>query len=748
MAKMTELELMAFLEAEADSAYQHMSGQYATDRTKAMRDYLRLPYGNEEDGRSGVVASDVFDSVEGMIPDLIEVFVSTDEAVRFDPVGPEDEAGAQQATDACNYVFYKQNNGFLTLYTAAKDALMLKTGGVKWYWEEKRTPSFTTFKGDEMQIALYLMQNPKAEVLSTEVLDPQPQPEPNNPEWRPPMGLVQQIRVKTVETKGKVCISAIPSDELRVSRSHNSILLTDCPYVAHVCKRTKSQIQEMGFKVSDEDMKAAENEEITTDRELRDILADDFLGSSGQDEESLDPAQVEGWLHEEYVLLDFDGDGIAERRCIMRLGKKVLSNDECSHVRIAAWTPYILTHRFEGMSLAELVSDFQRIQTEIWRQNLDNLQLANNNETVVTTDSAGNPLANIDDLLNRRPGGIIREKSPGAVRPYNERWTGMDSAGLVEMMHAAKENRTGYTRYSQGLDADSLNKTAHGIQQIMNASQKRMKLMARIMAECLVAPMFRGIFKTLTDYSMEKLAFRLNGKFVAYDPQEWRDGYDMTINVGIGSGDKMQQLQMLGSIEMAQAQIIQGGGMGTLITPTNIYNLQKRKIELAGFKDPGEFITMPPEQMPPPPPPPPDPKVQIEGAKLQQDGQKFQATQQADAQKFQAETAFKAEEAERDRMHELAMQKMKMEFDAFMRQSEKAEAPESEEPEETPEMQMLQQIGALLQQLAAPKVKHGVAKKVGPGQWEMTTETGTTTAVQGPDGSWQMQGIEENPTVQ
>jgi len=110
MAKMSEQDLLAFLDAEADSAYQHMSGQNATDRTKALRDYMRLPYGNEEPGRSSVVASDVFDSIEGMIPDLIEVFVSTDEAVRFDPVGPEDEEGAKQATDACNYVFYKQNN--------------------------------------------------------------------------------------------------------------------------------------------------------------------------------------------------------------------------------------------------------------------------------------------------------------------------------------------------------------------------------------------------------------------------------------------------------------------------------------------------------------------------------------------------------------------------------------------------------------------------------------------------------------
>jgi hypothetical protein len=689
MAKMGQSELLEYLNAEADSAYQFMSGQNARDRTQAMRDYLRLPYGNEEEGRSAVVASDVFDSVEGMLPDLIEVFVSTDEAVRFDPVGPEDEEGAKQATNACNYVFYKQNNGFHILYTSAKDALMLKTGAVKWYWEEKRTPSFTTYRDvTEDALAMFVMQNPKAMILERSEQEPEEGKQP---------GLFT-VKVKTVETKGQCKVVPIPPDELRVSRLHNSVLLDDCPYVAHVCRRTKSQIQQMGFRVTDEDMKAAESEETTTDRELRDILRDDYMRSRP---DAQDPSQREGYLREEYVLVDFDGDGIAERRRILRLGQKVLENEECSHVQIAGWTPYILTHRFDGLSVADLTSDFQRIQTELIRQSLDNVALANNNESVVLTDSAGSPKANIDDLLNRRAGGIIREFSPGAVRPYNEHWKGVEAFPLVEMIDTKKENRTGFTRYSQGLDSNSLNKTAHGLQQIMNASQKRQKLMARIMAEALVAPMFRGIFKTLTDYCMDKLAFRLNGQFVQYDPQEWRDGYDMTINVGIGAGDKMQQMQMLGGIEAAQATAVQAGGLGKVVTLSNLYNLQKRKVELAGFKDPGEFWTDPETvQSPPQQPPPPDPKVQIEGAKLQQDGQKFQATQQAEAQKMQADQAFKAAEAQKDRELQIAMKQMEQQFQAFMKSQETIPEEAPEEPEESTTEQVAGMLAQTVQVLA------------------------------------------------
>lgn len=708
MSKMTDDDLLSFLSAEASSAFQYNSGQLASERERALKEYLRLPYGNEEDGHSSVVSSDVFDAVEGMLPDLVEIFASTDEAVRFEPVSAEDEEGANQASDACNYVFYKQNNGFLLLYTAAKDALMLKTGGVKWYWEEKRTPIFTTYKDvDEMSLALFLTTHPTAEVIEKEEISNELDEtyDENMPE--PPVGIRFNVKIKEVKEKGKVRIVSIPPDEFRVSKRHNSILLDESPYVAHVAKRTLSDIRQMGFEdVTLDDVKMAQDDgQRAVDADLRDTLYDGQLAWRQYNDTNLDldPASFEGWLREEYVLVDYDGDGIAERRRIMRLGDKILSNEECSHVQMAAWTPYLLTHRFAGISVADLVSEFQRANTDIWRQTLDGLYNATNQETVVQTDMQGNPLANIDDLLNRKAGGIIREKTPGAVRPYVENFRLPDILPVVELMASAKENRTGYTRYSQGLDAQSLNKTAHGLQQIMNASQKRMKLMARIMAEALVAPMFKGIFKTLTDYCMDTLSFRMNNKFVQYDPQEWSDGYDMSINVGIGAGDKMQQMQMLGSIEAAQGNMM-AAGLGMLVNPKNLYNLQKRKVELSGFKDATEFFTDPETAQPPQPPqpPPPDPKLQIEGAKLQQDAQKFQATQMQDGRQFMMEKQFEAAEAAKQRQHEANLKAMELQAQAII-----ARPPEPVEQGETQEnqalMAMAQSVQMLAQAILSPK---------------------------------------------
>lgn len=689
--KMTESDLLRFLDEEARQAYHFTEGEIASDRVRSQRAYMREPYGTEEEGRSGVVASDVFDAVEGILPDLIEVFTGSDKAVVFEPVGPEDEESAEQVTNACNYVFYKQNNGFLILYSAIKDGLMLKTGGVKWYYEKKRTPTFTRYRNvDEMQLAVFLTSNPKAVVMEKTEVEPTPeelqQHQVMAQEYAmqgyeaPAMPVRYDVKIKTVEEKGCVRVVALPPDELHVSRRHDSILLDECPYVAHIVEKTLSDVHQMGFKVTKEELKAAQNEEHTAEHEYRDNQRGGKWGW-WQDDNELDPAMIRGYLREEYVLVDFDGDGIAERRRILRLGRLVLENKECSHVPIAAWTPYILTHQFNGLSVADLVEDFQRIHTEIWRAQLDNLALANNQETVVLTDAQGNPKADIDDLLNRRPGGIMREHIAGAIRPYQQRWQGIEAMPMLEMMRQDKESRTGYSPSIPGLDANALNKTAMEVSKTANERQKRSKLMARIVAETLVAPMFKGIFKTLTDFGMEKISYRLNGKFVEYDPQEWRDQYDMSINVGIGTGDVMQQSVFLQQMAQAQAMAMQSPLAGKLITPKNIYNLQTRLVENAGFKNPAEFWTDPGDGPMEMPKPPPDPAIQLKQMELQADSQKFQAQSmlekelesvkaQAKLQEVQATLELQAANDQRDSERE----QMKAQLDSQLEQLKIASA--------------------------------------------------------------------------
>ena len=311
--KMTDAELVAFLNDEARQAHLFNDGELQEERVKAMRAYTREPYGNEEEGRSAVVASDVFDAVEGMLPDLIEVFTSSEKAVVFEPVGPEDEESAEQVTNACNYVFYKQNNGFLILYTALKDALLLKTGSVKWFWDKKKTPTFTRHRGvDELQIALFLDQNPDAEIVEQEEVQPGPEELAQFELSGLPFQRRFNIKVRTVEEKGYCCVMAIPPEELQVSRRHDSPLLQDCPYVCHVTRRSVSELREMGYDVDSSEVRAAVYENVTDYRENNGGRFDDW-----EDEDTADDSMVRGYLRDEYVLVDFDGDG--RTSCCCRL---------------------------------------------------------------------------------------------------------------------------------------------------------------------------------------------------------------------------------------------------------------------------------------------------------------------------------------------------------------------------------------------------------------------------------------------
>lgn len=609
---------------EEDSA-AFVWGALGSERERAQKEYFRMPYGNEEDGWSSIVTSDVQDTVEWILPQLLDIFTATDSIVSFEPTKQEDVKGAEQATETCNYIFTKKNDGFLILYTAIKDALLVKNGAVHWRKETKRQKVKTPLQGvTEMQLAQALEQG--GEIINAE---------PVGQAQDPMTGEVLTVYNATIEKEESsqhICVEAFPPEDLLIKRDWTKPLLQDCPYVARIMRVTLSDLVEMGYTdVTAEDLGGSDDPSQSADASFRSSRMSQN-GDAYEDDTDVsaeDDSLTEGYLRIEYVLVDYDGDGIAERRCIYRLKDRILKNEEESHVPIATASPILVAHRWDGMSIAETVSDIQQLKTEMTRQMLNSLYLANTPRTKVLTNAQGSPLANIDDLLDARPGGILRTQSMEGIQEYVTPFVGGQTLPILEYVDAMRENRTGVTRYSQGLGADGLEKTNGESARLMNASQMRIKLIARIMAECLVKPIFQGILKLLTEGDMQKIAFRLRNEFVEYDPQEWRDSYDMTINVGLGSGDKDVQLRHLGAIFQSQMALAQSPFGPALIDPVKIYNTQAKLVENAGFKNVGDFWKDPSKEPPPPQqPPPPPPQVLVKQMELQADTQKFQAEHQ------------------------------------------------------------------------------------------------------------------------
>lgn len=645
-------ELLELLQRKEQSASHYIHGALGADRDAAMRAYHRQPYGNEEEGWSSVITSDVQDTVEWILPALLKVFTSTDKAVSFEPTTPQDVKGAEQATDACNYVFYKQNNGFLILYTAIKDALLVRNCATMWRKETKEVVSSIPFKNATAEmLAMILQENDEiTEQQEAPIIDPQTgQPAIDPMTGQPVMGF--NGRIKRVEEKTIVKVEAFNPAYLLVDREWTSPLLADCPYTARLMKVTLSDLVQMGFKnVTAEELRASD----IGVQDIYDIANKGTLEESIPEDESL----AEGYLRIEYVLADVDGDGIAELNCIYRLQEKILKQEVVSHVPFATFSPVLNTHQWDGMSMDDLVGDLQKLHTEMLRQTLNSFYLANNPRNTILTDSNGSPYVNIDDFLNMRPGAAVRQTREGAIQPLLTPTNIGNALPMLDYVQNMREERTGVSKTSQGLNPDSLNNTATGRQLDMTSAMQRIELIARIIAEVYLKPTFLGILKMLTDGGMEKLAFKLRDEFVEYDPNEWRDQYDMTVNVGLGTGDSAQKIQALQMIAQNQINLLPMG----LATPQNIYHTQSKLVEAAGFKDVQNFIQDPRGK--PPPAPPPNPMIQVEQIKQQGIAQKAQFDAQNEAKKMQLEAQVQDAQHQREMQRDMEVERNKQEMQA------------------------------------------------------------------------------------
>lgn len=649
MSKMDDEELLELLNRKESAASSYVWGQLGNERETALREYYRLPYGNEEEGWSSIVASDIQDTVQWILPSLLKTFTATDKAVSFEPSQEGDVEGAAQATDACNYVFYKQNNGFMVLHTAFTDALTVRNCAVMWRKEKKEDVSSVPFKGATAEMLAMLTQD------GSEIQEASPAPMmgPDGTPLIDPMTNEPVIafngRLKRVEEKTIIKVEAFSPEDLLIEREWTSPLLQDCPYVARMMRVTTSDLKQMGFDVAPSELRGSAGSDYSGDSTSRLArISQDGTSTSGigpSNEQSDDDSMAEGWLRMEWVLVDIDGDGIAERVNILRLHDKILKKEICSHVPIATFSPVPNSHRWDGMGVHDLVGDLQKLHTELLRQTLNNLYLTNNPRTKVLTDANWSPLANLDDLMDSRPGSILRQRDLNAIQEHVTPFAAAASMPMLEYVQGMRENRTGVSRTSQGMNPDSLNNTATGRQIDLSASQQRIELIARIAAEVLLKPIFTGILKLLTEGGMEKISLRLRDKFVELDPNEWRDSYDMTVNVGLGTGDQVIQAGALQMILQNQVQALQMG----LAKPENIYHTLSKQVENSGYKDVQKFFIDPSTSPPQPPqPPPPDPALLVEQMRQQAKAQEMQFLAQQEQQKMSVEDQQHQREMQRD----------------------------------------------------------------------------------------------------
>lgn len=659
---MDDGKLKSILENEIDNAIGYLDTETTIARTKALEYYLRQPYGNEVEGRSQIVTGEVAEAIDGALPQLVRVFTQSDDIVRFEPKHPGDEEGAKQATDYCNWVFYSQNPGFTILHNWFKDALLQKNGVVKCYWDIKEDVTKEEYRGLTDDELVMLLSDGKYEIVAqdTTVLDGGV-----GEDGAPMLMQSHDVIVAKRTQSGSVKVENVPPEEFLISKRARAV--ADSPFVAHRKLLPRSDLIAMGFDPEIVSNLPSYNDLSYTDERI----ARYSRGEQPDEEASLDESMQEVEVYEAYLRTDYDGDGVAELRQIFYAGSDILSNVETDYLPFHSLCPIPIPHKFYGESLADRSMDIQLIKSTVVRQMLDNLYLSNNARV-----GAVEGQVNLDDLLSVTPGGVVRMKNPQAIVPLNVPSVIAQAFPMLQYLDDAQSKRTGVSDMQQGLNPDVLqNVTAAAVAASTQAAGGKLELVARIFAETGVRTLFQGILQLLCKYQDKPTLMRMRGKYIPIDPRSWSNEYDVDISVGLGTGNKAEQMTMLQMVLAKQEAILQQfGPANPLCTVGQYRNTLGRFIEAAGFTDSAEFFKeVTPEieqQLAQPQQQQPDPAIQAiiaqSQAQIQIAQQKAQADVQAAQQKAMADIELQREKAAAD----IQIQREKAQASLMLKQEE------------------------------------------------------------------------------
>lgn len=575
---MEQHKLKAVIRAEIDASIGYIESETTTERRKSLDSYMRRPYGTEVEGRSTIVTGEVAEAVDGALPHLMRIFASSEQAVKFEAKTPQGVESAKQATEYCNWVFYVENDGFDILHETMKTALLQKVGIFKAYYDEKIDLITETYENlTEIEVTAIIADGTR-EIISQEEIT-ETEVSTDNPEVTVERKFNLEVRKKN--EVGKIVVESLPPEEFLISKKAKTI--EDSPFVAHRKLLTRTDLKAMGFDPELVDGLPAYDELAYAPERVARFSE----GEQPYDMESMDFSMQEIEIYECYIRTDFNEDGVAELRRVVYAGNDILSNEDIDYIPFHSICPYPLPHKFFGQSLADRSMDLQEQKTAITRAILDSLYLS-----LAPRVGAVEGQVNLDDLLNVTAGGVVRLKNPNAIVPMTVPLVAQQAFPMLEYLDSVQGKRTGISDAMQGLAPDVLqNVTAAAIAASTNAATGKIELIARVFAETGIKSLFKGILQLASKYSNKPQMIRMRGKYIQIDPRQWSNQYDISINVGLGTGDQKQQMSLLQMIMSKQEEILKMFGPTNPLVSVGQYRETLGKfIESAGFKDTKAFF--------------------------------------------------------------------------------------------------------------------------------------------------------------
>lgn len=532
-----------FLEENRRQAWKYYLGRRGRDQdisaTTSREGYNR-------EGGSEAVSEDVADMVEALMATLMPVFGS-DVPVEFEPIGPDDEENASAESDAVSNVLMEQNNGWVIIAEAIKDALLLRNGTIKCWIEETVQVARRQFKeisDDELaQLFAAMPEGVEATLTSRK-------------------GKKAGVKLTLIERKPRV--QAIQQSHFLIDPNHNNIFIQDVHFCAERKFPSRSDLLAEGFdKNVVKDLPS-----FTHDTDI-DSTAGNIEGISGELERPTHDTDIIE-TYEVYMRIDMTGDGQSDLMRFIWTNNKVLDKQTVEFIPYATGTAWLVPHRYSGLSVYDKLQQITDIKSMTLQQYLNNLVTNNTARTGVNENTV-----NIDDLLAGRSNAIIRNDGPPGddlmAFPTND--TGQSSQALLQYLDQVRDQRAG-AALSLQQPQDQLVKagiSAQSADRQMSAGEQQAAMVARTLAETLMRSTFLLLHETLRTQFPEQIMLNRSGQWVPVSPQEWPKRSRVNVKVGLSPAERNRKANSLLTTIQFQTQAIQAGGNGIIVDLNGIH---------------------------------------------------------------------------------------------------------------------------------------------------------------------------------
>jgi hypothetical protein len=580
--KMTESELCTLTDHMVNNSVTE-SGTFNSDNENYLKYYNGDPFGNEVNGRSKVISTDTRDMVEADMPSLARVFLGAGDPVEFKPTGSSTEA-VQEAKDkqaVVSHIVKSIRNSFRTQHDWLKASEIQNISALEYGIEEIKKPKYKTYSDISESELTAIVADIEADkdVESVDITERDGEEDDD---------LIESVTLKIIVTKNEYFMRCVPVEDMVISR--NAQNKEDAEVIGKRFTKKRGQLLAEGFSRDVVDSLPTTNSE---DSQRDNLKAIRYERQGGEEYDDMSYVQ---WANQEvegvdvYALVDFDGDGIAERRHIVKCGKIVLVNEPFDHIPYAIFSSMLMPNNIVGIPRAELTEQYQNINSALWRQTLDNLYSVN------MPRHAYNDNVDVDSLLDHQFGGAIYvDGQPAAsLMAISTPYIGDKSLQVIQFMEGKKQSSTGSPMGNSALEADQLHKeTATRFKGMDDAQKSRIELVARVIAEVGYRDLWEGIAWFASHYQDTEMEVRVLGREMAVSPKSWKYDHYLCAKVGTGSGDDEKKVQSLSTLYQIQQQLQQG--QNPMVDNTKLYNTLSEIVVSLGQDSVSEFFNNPEE---------------------------------------------------------------------------------------------------------------------------------------------------------